>query len=75
MINLTYTKDGARALNTAIKTEPAKTRIVYHEGCFSDDVNRMAIGRAAWEAAQKGLVHLFQKKLADERYLYLVEVR
>lgn len=80
MIDLTGNKDAARVLENAVtmRVNPKGTRIVYHVGDFADEVaGHSAVAVKARSLFDRGLVHLFQKKLSEEprKYAYMVEVR
>lgn len=79
MIDLTRHKDPARVLRNALHPDinPRGTTILYHEGDYGDGINNKPVGLAAWELAQAGLVHLFQKLISKEprRYAYYAVVR
>lgn len=62
--------------------------IVYHIGLLARDRDKVAtslaaderdeletIARRAWQMAEAGLAHLLQRRVADERFAYLLIVR
>lgn len=80
MIDLTGNKDAARVLENAVKMRinPKGTRIVYHVGDFGEEIaGNSKVAVKARELFDRGLVHLFQKKLSDSprKYAYMVEVK
>ena len=73
-INLTRTQDAERAFNTALRTEPRGTRIVYHEGPCLHNVTRLKVGRAAADAYAAKKAVLVQKRVSDGMYQYIAVV-
>ena len=62
--------------------------IVYHIGLLARDRDKVAtnlapdhrdeleiVARRAWQMAEAGLAHLLQRRVADERFAYLLIVR
>lgn len=78
MIDLTGDKNASDRLVSICrnKNREAGQWIIYAEGNFSSNINQTAVGKAAYELSQSGLVRLFQKRISDEprRYVYLAEV-
>lgn len=77
-MNIIGDKNAAEILTraaTRTDKEPG-LRISYFEGDYSSEVNKTAVGKAAYGLAQAGLVRLFQKKIQDEPrlYSYIAEV-
>lgn len=73
-INLTRTKEADRAFQTALRTEPKGTWIIYHEGPCLHNVSRLKVGRAAWDAYRAGKACLCQKRVSDGVYQYIAVV-
>lgn len=47
------------------------TVFAYHDGNFGDEVGFSRLGKLAWKLHERGKARLFQKKLGNERHLYL----
>lgn len=80
MIDLTNNKDAARVLENAVtmRINPKGTRIVYFIGDFGDEVaSNSHVAVKARDLFDRGLVHLFQKKLSNEprKYMYIAQVK
>ena len=80
MIDLTNNKDAARVLENAVtmRVNPKGTRIIYHIGDFGDEVSSNShVADKARDLYNRGLVHMFQKKICDEprKYAYMVQVK
>ena len=73
-INITRTQDAERAFNTALRTEPRGTRIVYHEGPCLHNVTRKPVGKAVQEAYEKKRCIPVQKRVSDGVYRYFAVV-
>lgn len=80
MIDLTGNKDAVRVLENAVTMGVNKkgTRIIYHIGDFGDEISSNShVAVKARDLYNRGLVHMFQKKICDEprKYIYMVEVK
>jgi len=72
MINLTQSKTAVETLTraaTRIDREPGQ-KYVYFQGDYSSEVNRTAIGKAAWALMQAGKLRLVQRIVTKEPRLY-----
>lgn len=80
MIDITNNKDAVRVLENActMGVNPKGTRIIYGMGDFGDEIAANSkVAAKARDLFDRGLVHLFQKKVSKEpaKYLYLAVIR
>lgn len=79
-IDITNSKEGPRVLENACQpgVNPKGTRIVYAVSDFGAEIaaNNKTAAKAR-ELFERGLVHIFQKRISKEpvKYLYIAEVR
>ena len=72
MIDLSKSKDPVRVFKNALEPNinPLGTWILYHTGDYADQVGSTALGRAVYDAAASGNVHMVQKLVQQEPRIY-----
>lgn len=72
MIDLIATKDPVRVFKNALQPNinPRGTYILYHHGDYSDAIHNTPIGRAVWQAYERGEVVPVQKLVCVEPRAY-----